>query len=57
MTSEAATIAAYDLIEANLGPVDTVIANAGIAKDQGRATDNPIEDFNATITSTSKACF
>lgn len=57
VTSEAATIAAYDLIEATLGPVDTVIANAGIAKDRGRATDNPIEDFDTTYNVNLKGVF
>lgn len=57
VTSEAATTAAYDLIEATLGSVDTVIANAGIAKDQGRATDNPIEDFDTTYNVNLKGVF
>jgi NAD(P)-dependent dehydrogenase (short-subunit alcohol dehydrogenase family) len=48
VTDEAQTIAAYDSIEAALGPVDTVIANAGLAKDVGRSTENPPEDFDTT---------
>ncbi len=38
VTDEAATIAAYDAAEAAFGPVDTVIANAGIS-DPGRSTE------------------
>lgn len=57
VTDEAQTLAAYDQIEAALGPVDTVIANAGIAKDQGRATDNPIEDFDTTYAVNLKGVF
>lgn len=57
VTSEAQTIAAYDAIEATLGPVDTVIANAGIAMDKGRATDNPIADFDTTYDVNLKGVF
>ncbi|GLQ24556.1 3-oxoacyl-ACP reductase [Algimonas ampicilliniresistens] len=48
VASEEQTIAAYDAVEAALGPVNTVIANAGIARDLKRATDNPPEDFDTT---------
>lgn len=54
---EAQTIAAYDAIEAELGPIDTVIANAGLARDRGRATDNPIDDFTATLDVNLKGAF
>lgn len=57
VSDEAQTIAAYDKIEAELGPVDTVIANAGLARDQGRATDNPVEDFTATFDVNMKGVF
>jgi len=57
VTSEAQTIAAYDQIEAELGPVDTVIANAGMSKEMGRATDNPPEDFDATYDVNLKGVF
>jgi NAD(P)-dependent dehydrogenase (short-subunit alcohol dehydrogenase family) len=57
VASERQTLAAYDQIEAELGPVDTVIANAGIAKDKGRATDNPIEDFDTTYNVNLKGVF
>ena len=38
VTSEASTIAAFDAAEATFGPVDTVIANAGVSE-TGRATE------------------
>ena len=38
VTDETATIAAYDAAEASFGPVDTVIANAGVS-DPGRSTE------------------
>lgn len=57
VTSEAQTIAAYDTIENTLGPVDTVIANAGMSKDLGRATDNPPEDFTTTFDVNLKGVF
>lgn len=57
VSNEAQTIAAYEQIEKELGPVDTVIANAGMAKDQGRATDNPVDDFTATFDVNMKGVF
>lgn len=42
VTDEASTIAAYDAAEARFGPVDTVIANAGVSK-PGRSTEVPVE--------------
>lgn len=48
VTDEASTIAAYDLAEAKFGTVDTVIANAGVAK-SGRATDLPADDLRNVI--------
>jgi NAD(P)-dependent dehydrogenase (short-subunit alcohol dehydrogenase family) len=44
VTSEASTIAAFDAAEAAFGPVDTVIANAGVSV-TGRATDMAIDDL------------
>ena len=38
VTSEASTVAAFDAAEAALGPIDTVIANAGVSA-PGRAVD------------------
>lgn len=57
VASEDQTLAAYDRIESELGPVDTVIANAGLARDKGRATDNPIEDFQTTLDVNVKGAF
>ncbi len=48
VTSEGSIIAAYDAAEARFGVVDTVIANAGIAK-EGRSTDVPAEDMLAVV--------
>ncbi|MGB6228876.1 MAG: SDR family oxidoreductase [Litorimonas sp.] len=57
VSDEAQTLEAYDRIEAELGAVDTVIANAGMARDRGRATDNPVEDFTATFDVNMKGVF
>ncbi len=45
---EASVKAAFDAAEANLGPIDTVIANAGISR-AGPVVDLPIEAFDATV--------
>jgi NAD(P)-dependent dehydrogenase (short-subunit alcohol dehydrogenase family) len=42
VTDEASTVAAYDKAEARFGPVDTVVANAGVSK-PGRSTEVAIE--------------
>ncbi|MGE3691781.1 MAG: SDR family NAD(P)-dependent oxidoreductase [Novosphingobium sp.] len=42
VTDESSTIAAFDAAEAHFGPVDTVIANAGVSK-PGRSTEVPVE--------------
>jgi NAD(P)-dependent dehydrogenase (short-subunit alcohol dehydrogenase family) len=42
---EASVIAAYDAAEAALGPIDSVIANAGMSND-GMATDIAVEAFD-----------
>jgi NAD(P)-dependent dehydrogenase (short-subunit alcohol dehydrogenase family) len=57
VSDEAQTIAAYDAVAAQLGPVDTVIANAGMARDVGRSTENPPEDFAATFDVNMKGVF
>lgn len=57
VTDEAQTIAAYDKIEAELGPVETVIANSGIALEQGRSTDNSIEEFTKIFDVNMKGAF
>jgi NAD(P)-dependent dehydrogenase (short-subunit alcohol dehydrogenase family) len=48
VTDEASIIAAYDAAEARFGTVDTVIANAGIAK-AGRSTDLSAADISAVV--------
>ena len=46
VTSEASTIAAFDAAEAAFGPVDTVIANAGVSV-TGRATEIPAAELQS----------
>jgi NAD(P)-dependent dehydrogenase (short-subunit alcohol dehydrogenase family) len=48
VTNEASIIAAYDAAEARFGTVDTVVANAGIAK-AGRSTDLSAGDIAAVV--------
>jgi NAD(P)-dependent dehydrogenase (short-subunit alcohol dehydrogenase family) len=48
VTDEASLIAAYDAAEAKFGTVDTVIANAGIAK-AGRSTDIAASDVAEVV--------
>ena len=48
VTDEASLIAAYDAAEARFGTVDTVIANAGIAK-AGRSTELSMADVSAVV--------
>ena len=48
VTDEASVIAAYDAAEAKFGTVDTVIANAGIAK-AGRSTDLSLSEIAAVV--------
>ncbi|WP_298915878.1 SDR family oxidoreductase [uncultured Algimonas sp.] len=57
VSDEAQTLEAYDRIAGELGAVDTVVANAGMARDRGRATDNPVEDFQATFDVNMKGAF
>ncbi|MBV1918058.1 MAG: SDR family oxidoreductase [Sphingomonadaceae bacterium] len=44
VSDEPSTIAAFDAAEERFGPVDTVIANAGIAS-SGRATQVPVDEL------------
>ena len=46
VTSEPSTIAAFDAAEKAFGPVDTVIANAGVSN-TGRATEIPAADLQS----------
>ena len=57
VANEAQVIAAYDAVEDALGPVDTVLANAGLARDVGRSTENPPEDFDLTYDVNMKGVF
>lgn len=45
---EASVIAAYEAAEGELGPIDTVIANAGM-NNEGMAVDLPVEDFRTVL--------
>lgn len=46
VTDEASMIAAYDAAELKFGPVDTVIANAGVSR-AGRSTEVPADSLRA----------
>ena len=48
VADEASVIAAYDAADSAFGPVDTVIANAGMNL-EGAIIDLPIEDFDAVM--------
>lgn len=48
VADEASTAAAYDAIEAVLGPVDTIVANAGVSFG-GSLLGMSVEDFDATM--------
>lgn len=45
---EASVIAAFTAAEAELGPIDTVIANAGM-NNEGMAVDIPVEEFRTVL--------
>ncbi|OYW26738.1 MAG: short-chain dehydrogenase [Caulobacter sp. 12-67-6] len=53
---EASVIAAYDAVEAGLGVVDSVIANAGISI-QGSALDIAVEDFDKVLAVNTRGMF
>ena len=53
---EASVIAAYDAVEAGLGVVDSVIANAGISI-QGSALDIAIDDFDKVLAVNTRGMF
>ncbi|WP_298690532.1 SDR family NAD(P)-dependent oxidoreductase [uncultured Sphingomonas sp.] len=48
VTDEASVRAAYDVAEARFGPVDSVVANAGVNA-TGRSTDLDVADFDAVF--------
>ena len=56
VTDEASLIAAYDAAEAAFGPVDTVVANAGLNM-EGPAVDIAVEDFAAVLDVNVKGVF
>ena len=45
---EASVIAAFEAAQGELGPIDTVIANAGM-NNEGMAVDLPVEDFRTVL--------
>ena len=45
VADEASTIAAYDAAEAAFGPVDTIVANAGM-NSEGSVLDLPVDEFD-----------
>jgi len=53
---EASVIAAYDAVEARFGPVDSVIANAGISI-MGSALELAIEDFDKILAVNTRGMF
>lgn len=48
VADEASTIAAYDVAEKAFGPVDTIIANAGM-NSEGSAIDLPVDEFDRVM--------
>lgn len=48
VTDEASIVAAFDAAEAHFGPIDTVIANAGVSF-PGRSIDTPVDSLRATF--------
>ena len=53
---EASVIAGFDAAEAALGPIDSVIANAGM-NSKGMATDVPVEEFTRVLDVNVKGAF
>ena len=53
---EASVIAGFDAAEAALGPIDSVIANAGM-NSEGMATDVPVEEFTRVLDVNVKGAF
>jgi NAD(P)-dependent dehydrogenase (short-subunit alcohol dehydrogenase family) len=56
VADEASTRAAYDRAERDLGPIDTIIANAGINA-EGLAADMAIEDFDRIFAANVRGVF
>ncbi len=49
VSDEAASEAAFDAIEARFGPIEAVMANAGLIQPGGRPEDLPLADFDRII--------
>lgn len=49
VTDEAATEAAFDAVEARLGPVEALFANAGLIQPGGRPEDLPLRQFDDIV--------
>ena len=56
VTDEASVIAGFDAAHEALGPVDTVIANAGM-NSRGLATDIPMDEFDQVMAINSRGVF
>lgn len=56
VTDEASTIAAYDAAEAGFGPVDTIIANAGVATEK-MALDLSVEEVDGLLAANLRGVF
>ncbi len=56
VTSEASTERAFDEGEARFGPIDSVVANAGISG-EGRAIDMPVEAFDRVFATNVRGVF
>lgn len=56
VTDEASVIAGFDAAQEALGPVDTVIANAGM-NSRGMAVDLPVEEFDQVMAINSRGVF
>jgi NAD(P)-dependent dehydrogenase (short-subunit alcohol dehydrogenase family) len=53
---EASVIAGYDQAQAALGPIDSVICNAGV-NSEGLAVDIPVEEFERVLSINTKGAF
>jgi len=57
VTDEQSVISAYDAGEKAFGTIDTIFANAGVASPDTRATDLPIEQFDAIMATNVRGVF
>ena len=49
VTDEAATAEAFRGVEARVGPIEAVMANAGLIQPGGRPEDRPLQEFDAIV--------